>query len=94
MNREAIVDPEELRAFAYKLKSFSQFVEEQFDGLANAVGRLSDSWRDQEYQHFVDYFRRTNEKLRAFSAKTDEVVPQMLRDAEAAAEIHRSQLTD
>lgn len=92
MPQGAYVNPEELRAFAHKLQGFAQFVEEQFNGLGNALGRLGGSWTDQEYQHFVEYFQRTNQKLRVFVAETDKVVPQMLRDAEAAAAIHRSKL--
>lgn len=86
---DVYVNPEELRSFANKLNGFSHFVEEQFNGLGGALSRLGDTWRDQEYQNFVDYFRRVNQTLKVFAEETNQTVPLMLRDADAAEHVHR-----
>lgn len=86
---DVYVNPEELRSFANKLNAFSHFVEEQFNGLGSALSRLGDTWRDQEYHNFVEYFRRVNQSLKAFTEETNQTVPLMLRDADAAEQVRR-----
>ena len=53
---QAIANPEELRAFAQKLKQFNTGLTDQAGLLANHLEALRASWRDQENAKFVEQF--------------------------------------
>jgi hypothetical protein len=86
---QAYVDPEELRAFAGKLKSFAEFVDGQANSITTDLGRLGETWRDQEYEDFVKYFNRTKQLLRKFTDEAKRAVPLLERDANLAEEFLR-----
>lgn len=86
---QVYVDPEELRAFASKLKSFAEFVDGQANSITTDLGRLGETWRDQEYEDFVKYFNRTKQLLRKFTDEAKRTVPLLERDANLAEEFLR-----
>jgi len=50
---QAIVDPQELRRFASRLRHFSTEVLGQMQTVQRQLQALSASWRDQEHQKFA-----------------------------------------
>ncbi len=53
---QAIVDPEQLRQFAGLLRRYNQQLRDSTATLTQAMGRLSESWRDQEHNKFAEEF--------------------------------------
>jgi uncharacterized protein YukE len=86
---QAYVDPERLRDFAQKLKSFTDLVENSTQALNGRMGHLGESWRDQEYENFKQQFERTKLLLRKFTEEANRTVPLLERDAQAAEEYQR-----
>lgn len=83
---QAIVDPDELRRFAQQLRQFSQQVEQQMSRLHSRARELGNTWRDQEYQKYLETFEETLRALRLFVQATEEQVPFLLRKAQRAEE--------
>jgi hypothetical protein len=83
---QVYVDPQQLRAFASKLKSFAEFVDGQANSITTDLGRLGETWRDQEYDDFIEYFNRAKQMLRKFTEETNRTVPLLERDADLAEE--------
>jgi uncharacterized protein YukE len=52
---QAIVDPQELRRFASRLRHFSTEVHSQMQTVQRQLQALSATWRDQEHQKFAEY---------------------------------------
>lgn len=77
------VDSSELRAFAVKLKRFSEVLKESMDRTQGQMGQLSDSWKDAEYEQFRDTFVKTYPLLKQFIEEAEKTVPTLIRDAEA-----------
>lgn len=79
---KAIVDPAELRRFALDFKRFNNELEGQVTGLHSRMVALGQSWRDQEYQKFVEDFE-AHMKLLARSVEiANQHIPFLLRKAE------------
>ena len=53
---QAIVDPNELRRFAHQLERFTSELETQMLMLRGQLSALSQSWRDQENEKFMQEF--------------------------------------
>ncbi len=83
---QAIVDPAELRRFAHNLKQFNTGLHDQMAVLHGQLLRLSDSWRDQEHEKFVEEFEQTMQVLDRFVAVTNEHIPFLMRKAERVEE--------
>lgn len=83
------IEPERLRKFASDLKKFRGTVDELTSRINGNLSRLSDSWRDQEFDKFKAAFADAQKKLRKFSAEAEQTVPKLERDARAAEEIHK-----
>lgn len=83
---QAYVDPERLRDFAHRLKSFADLVENNAQSLNGRMGHLGESWRDQEYENFKQHFERTRLLLRKFTEEANRTAPLLERDAQAAEE--------
>ncbi|MBI3407117.1 MAG: WXG100 family type VII secretion target [Planctomycetes bacterium] len=79
---QAIVDPAELRRFAHQLKHFTEELRDRLTMLHGQMVGLSDTWRDQEHEHFVQEFEQTLQVIQAFAAAADEHIPFLLRKAE------------
>jgi uncharacterized protein YukE len=83
---QAIVDPGELRRFAYQLKQFHAEMQQNLSALHGRLLGLGDTWRDQEHQKFVAEFEETLRAVQKFSAACELHIPFLLRKAERAEE--------
>ena len=79
---QAVVDPEELRRFAQRLKRFNSELQNQSAMLATQLAALGGTWRDQEHQKFVEQFEQHMKVIGRFTEATDQYVPYLLRKAE------------
>ncbi len=79
---KAIVDPEELRRFAYDLKRFNGELHNQLSSLHGRLLELGQSWRDQEQKKFSEEFEKTMKVLARFVNASDQHIPFLLRKAE------------
>jgi uncharacterized protein YukE len=87
---QAVVDPEELRRFALRLKRFSTELQSQTALLANQLHALGSTWRDQEHRKFVEQFEQHIKMMARFTEATDEYVPYLVRKAEHIEDYLRS----
>lgn len=83
---QAIVDPGELRRFAHNLKQFATELENQATTLRGQLASLSQSWRDQEHEKFVQEFDETMAVVGRFLESSNQHVPFLLRKAERVEE--------
>jgi WXG100 family type VII secretion target len=79
---QVIVDPEELRRFAARLRFFSTEVMTQMQGVQRQLAALSSSWRDQEQQKFTEEFEQQLSTFARFVEATEDYVPYLIRKAE------------
>lgn len=79
---QAIVNPDELRAFAHKLKQFNSVLTDQASMLANQLDGLNASWRDQENRKFCEEFQEHLRLLAQFVEANNRHIPYLLRKAE------------
>jgi uncharacterized protein YukE len=79
---QAIVNPEELRAFAQKLKQFNNILSDQASMLAGQLDGLSATWRDQENRKFSEEFKEHLRLLAQFVEMNNRHIPYLLRKAE------------
>ena len=83
---QAVVDPAELRRFAFALKQFNNELRDRMAVLHGQLAGLGDSWRDQEHERFVQEFDQTAHVLQSFIASAEQHVPFLLRKAEKVEE--------
>lgn len=83
---QAIVDPEELRRFAARLKHFSGEVMTHMQTVQRQLQHLGSTWRDQEHQKFSEEFEQQLATFGRFVESTGEYVPYLLRKAERVEE--------
>jgi uncharacterized protein YukE len=74
-------DPDRLRAFAVSLNQFAASSDELLSRLKTAVGHLGQTWRDQEFEKFVQVFATAQTQLRGFVDETRKVTPALEDDA-------------
>jgi uncharacterized protein YukE len=79
---QAVVDPAELRRFAFNLKRFNGDLQTNLAGLHSQLLALGDTWRDQEH----DKFRAEIEVLERFVEAAGLHIPFLLRKAERIEE--------
>lgn len=79
---QAIANPDELRAFALKLKQFNTTISEQAAMLASQLEALSASWRDQENAKFSEQFQEHLRLLGHFVEVNNSHIPYLLRKAD------------
>jgi uncharacterized protein YukE len=79
---QAVVDPEELRRFASRLKKFNSELHNQTTLLGNQLSALGATWRDQEHKKFVEQFEQHMKMISRFTEATDQYIPYLLRKAE------------
>lgn len=83
---QAIVDPGELKRFAQHLKQFNGDMRDRLAALHGHLLGLSDTWRDQEHDRFVQQFEETLRVLEGFLEASDQHIPFLLRKAERVEE--------
>jgi len=79
---QAIVNPEELRAFAQKLKQFNNILSDQAAMLGGQLDALSATWRDQENRKFTEEFKEHMRLLAQFVEMNNRHIPYLLRKSE------------
>jgi len=79
-------DSERLRSFASQLDAFASEVDQHLTKLRSAISRLGNSWRDQEFEEFVNEFSVTQERVKRFVSETRKTAPLLKRDADALDE--------
>ncbi|HJQ32359.1 MAG TPA: WXG100 family type VII secretion target [Pyrinomonadaceae bacterium] len=85
-------DPERMRRFAGDLKKFADAVSGEMSNIRGRLGRLGDTWQDQQYEAFVEIFARAEGVLKGFVEETRRAAPLIERDADAAEETGRVSL--
>jgi uncharacterized protein YukE len=83
---QVIVDPQELRRFAARLRVFSTEVLAQMQGVQRQLAALSATWRDQEQQKFTEQFEQQLGTFARFVEATEDYVPYLIRKAERVEE--------
>src|SRR3954454_16310612 len=83
---QAIVNPEEIRRFAARLKQFNNDLMNQLTVLHGQVSGLGQSWRDREHDKFVEEFEQTMQVVKRFVDSTNQHIPFLLRKADRADE--------
>ncbi len=86
---QAIVDPDELRRFAHNLDRFNRELQNQMLVLRGQLKNLSQTWRDQEHDKFIQQFDETMVVMNRFTEISQEQIPMLLRKAERAEEYLR-----
>ncbi len=79
---QAIANPDELRAFAQKLKQFNTSLSDQAGMLASQLEALSATWRDQENSKFSEEFHEHLRLLAQFVDANNRHIPYLLRKAD------------
>ncbi len=83
---QAIANPEDLRAFAMKLKQFNSTLSDQAGLLVGQLDALSTTWRDQENAKFTEEFKEHLRLLALFVEANNQHIPYLLRKAERLEE--------
>jgi uncharacterized protein YukE len=83
---QAIVDPQELRRFAARLRHFSEEVMSQMQNVQRQLAALGSTWRDQEHKKFEEEFAQQLNTFGRFVQSTGEYVPYLIRKAERVEE--------
>jgi len=83
---QAIVDPAEVRRFAQNLKRFNADLQQRSAALAQQLGHLGTTWRDQEHKKFCDQFEQHLRAIARFVETGEEYIPYLLRKAERIEE--------
>ncbi len=79
---QAIVDPEQLRQFAGLLRRYNQQLRDSTATLTQAMGRLSESWRDQEHNKFCEEFDEQVKQVQRLVERSEQHIPYLLKKAE------------
>ncbi len=79
---QAIVDPEQLRQFAGLLRRYNQQLRDSTATLTQAMGRLSESWRDQEHNKFAEEFDEQVKQVQRLVERSEQHIPYLLKKAE------------
>jgi uncharacterized protein YukE len=79
---QAVVDPDELRQFALKLRKFNIELRERLTSLTSDMTALSETWRDQEHERFAEQFDEHLKLMARFLELSERHVPYLVRKAE------------
>ncbi|MEM2832773.1 MAG: WXG100 family type VII secretion target [Candidatus Caldarchaeum sp.] len=77
---QVFVDPDELEAFLNHLIQFGRELQETNQRLRMALGRLQNTWRDQEYEKFISAYLRTEKELQSLIQEIEQVSPKIRAD--------------
>jgi uncharacterized protein YukE len=83
---QAVVDPAEIRRFAFNLKRFTAEMQTNLAGLHGQLLALGDTWRDQEHDKFRGELEQTLVVLDRFVERANLHIPFLLRKAERIEE--------
>jgi uncharacterized protein YukE len=83
---QAIVNPDEIRRFAARLKQLNNELLNQLTVLRGQLSGLGQSWRDREHDKFVEEFDLTMQVIKRFVDSTNQHIPFLLRKADRADE--------
>jgi uncharacterized protein YukE len=83
------VDSRKLRSFSRELTDFASVVEDQMSGLKNSLGRLGETWRDQEFEAFINQLSLAQHHLSQFVEEAKRTAPLLERDATAIDDLNR-----
>jgi uncharacterized protein YukE len=83
---QAVVDPAELRRFAFNLKRFNGDLQTNLAGLHGQLLALGDTWRDQEHDRFKQEIEDTMKVIERFVDASNVHIPFLLRKAERIEE--------
>ena len=78
---KAIIDPDEVRAFASELKKFNSELSSRMMSLHMKYKALGESWQDQEQQRFAEEFEKSMKNLKKFMDVCSTQTPILLRKA-------------
>ena len=87
---QAVVDPDELRQFALKLRKFNVELRERLSSLTNDLSGLSETWRDQEQKRFAEHFDEHMKLMARFLDLSERHVPYLARKADQIDEYLQS----
>ena len=87
---QAVVDPDELRQFAQRLKKFNTELHDRLVSLNNAMNSLSSTWRDQEHKRFSEQFDEHLKLMTRFLELSERHVPYLARKADQIDEYLQS----
>ena len=79
---QAIANPDDLRAFAAKLKQFNTTLTDQAAMLLSKLDVMSATWRDQENAKFSEEFKEHVRLLGKFVEANNQHIPYLLRKAD------------
>lgn len=82
-------DPEKMRQFAGNLKRFADTVNNEMSNMKGKLGRLGETWQDQQYEGFVNIFLKAEKMLKDFVHETQRAAPLIERDAAAIEDAQR-----
>lgn len=83
---KAVVDPEELRRFAFDLKRFNTEMQSQITTIQRRFMKLGETWQDQEREKFAEDFEKMLAALAKFVDSSDKHIPFLLRKAQKIQE--------
>jgi uncharacterized protein YukE len=83
---KAIVDPEELRRFAFELKRFNAEVLAQASSIQRRFVKLGETWQDQEHAKFAEGFEKMVSTLAKFVDASEKHIPFLMRKAQKIQE--------
>ncbi|MCP4190374.1 MAG: WXG100 family type VII secretion target [Planctomycetaceae bacterium] len=87
---QAVVDPDELRQFARKLKKFNIDLRDRLASLNGDMSALASTWRDQEHKRFTEQFDEHIKMIGRFLEVSDQHVPYLARKADQIDEYLQS----
>ena len=87
---QAVVDPDELRQFAQKLKKFNTDLRDRMVALNNQLTALGATWRDQEQKRFTEEYDEHMKLMGRFLEQSERHVPYLLRKADQIDEYLQS----
>ena len=83
---QAVVDPAELRRFAFNLKRYIADLQMNSAGVHGQLLALGDTWRDQEHDRFKQDMEQTMKEIERFVEACNVHIPFLLRKAERIEE--------
>jgi uncharacterized protein YukE len=83
---QAVADPAELRRFAGTLRRFVQEMTQQTTAMRSQMQGLGQTWRDQEYQKFVDEYEQALVIFTRMLENAEQYVPFLTRKADRLEE--------
>jgi uncharacterized protein YukE len=78
----AVIDPDEVRAFASELKKFNEDLHGRMMSLYMRYKSLGETWQDQEQIRFAEEFEKSIKNLKKFIELSSVQAPILMRKAD------------